>query len=115
MIRLLVDEAYAFDYLSILKVKHEKNENSDSEKALIDCSLNLCVELGVDVTLDVLGSNEYENLLEANRKTFDAVEKARYGKISAKKVDDCNMERYNAKKALQAKFFPEFRQVEQKT
>ena len=42
----------------------------------------------------------------ANNKTFDAVEKARYGgDITAKEVDDCNMERYHAKVALQKEFF----------
>lgn len=115
MIKLLVDGAYALDYHAILKVKHENNPNKISEQALVDCSLNLSVELGIDDFLDILGSDEYIHLVEANQKTFDAVEKARYGKISAKEVDDCNMERYNAKKALQAKFFSKQEQVEQKS
>ena len=38
-------------------------------------------------------------------ETFDAVEKARYGSISAKEVDELNMKRYYSKVALQKKFF----------
>ena len=40
----------------------------------------------------------------AELETFDAVERARYGEISAKEVDDCNMLRYNAKINLQKAF-----------
>ena len=52
-------------------------------------------------------------MVEVNKKTFNAVEKARYGDISAKEVDNCNMERYNAKKDFQNTFFGDL--VESKT
>lgn len=54
-------------------------------------------------------------MVKVNQKTFDAVDKARYGKITAKEVDDCNMERYNAKQRFRNKFFPESNALEFKT
>ena len=53
-------------------------------------------------------------MIAINQKTFDAVEKARYGEISAKEVDSANMERYYAKVNLQNKFFSN-KVTEQKT
>jgi hypothetical protein len=44
-------------------------------------------------------------MIEANQITFDAVEKARYGEITAKEVDQANMLRYQKKCELQKKFF----------
>jgi len=44
-------------------------------------------------------------MVSVNKKTFDAVELARYGNISAKEVDSANMERHYAKIALQKRFF----------
>jgi hypothetical protein len=44
-------------------------------------------------------------MVAINQKTFDAVEKARYGEITAKEVDSVNMERYYAKVDLQNKYF----------
>lgn len=113
MINLLVDEAFAFDYLAILAVKIA-NGICDIED-LDDCMENLMDQLGIFEVSEILCSQEYIDLSEANAKTFRAVEKARYGEITAKEVDDCNMERYNAKKALQEKFFSKSSQVEKKS
>ena len=55
--------------------------------------------------LTIISSDEYSNLLEANKITFDAVEKARYGDITAKEVDDANLLRHKRKTELQSKFF----------
>ena len=44
-------------------------------------------------------------MLAVNKKTFDAVELARYGSITAKEVDNANMERHHAKVVLQKRFF----------
>lgn len=115
MINLSVDECYAFDYLAILKVKNQKYPSTEAEFAIVDCCFNLFQQIGMSKVHRVLDSQEFEDLEEANRKTFDAVELARYGEITAKEVDDCNMERYNAKVALQKRFFPESKQVETKS
>jgi hypothetical protein len=103
MINLLLDEGYAFDYISILAIKNEKFKNQ--ALYLMQCCEQIKQQIGENLFLSILDSDEYKNLKEANKKTFDAVDKARYGKITAKKVDACNMERYNAKVALQKKFF----------
>jgi hypothetical protein len=102
MIYLLVDECYAFDYLSILEIKKQFSEQH--ENAWRNCCSNLITQLPVDFD-KIINSQEYKQLVESNKKTFDAVEKARYGHITAKEVDDCNMDRYHKKIALQSKFF----------
>lgn len=106
MISIMVDEGYAYDYLSILWVKHMKFNNQASLKARRDCDVFLEKQVGEDKHLDILSSVEFGELIKANHETFDAVEKARYGEISAKEVDDLNMKRFYCKMALQNKFFP---------
>jgi len=103
MINLLVDEAYAFDYLSILHVK--KTVNTLVEKIWKDSFSNIEKQIGQKKMQEIIYSKEYQNMIEANQITFDAVEQARYGKITAKEVDEANMLRYRRKKELQKKFF----------
>ena len=103
MINLLVDEAYAFDYLSILHVKKEFNPK------VVDnwrkCFLHLEEQVSKDLMDKIINSEEYLNMIEANKITFNAVEQARYGNITAKKVDEANMLRYKRKLELQNRFF----------
>jgi hypothetical protein len=106
MITILVDEGYAYDYLAILTVKHKKINNEKTLLARNLCNEHLLNQLGEDKHIEILYSNEFKDLFDSNNETFDAVEKARYGQITAKEVDDLNMKRYNCKVALQNKFFP---------
>ena len=115
MIKLKVDEGYAMDYLAILEIKAKKKINESCEKAYSDCLENVSEEIGGAKISEILNSPEYKNLKEANEKTFDAVELARYGETTAKNVDDCNMKRFLCKKALIEKFFPKSTQVESKS
>ena len=55
--------------------------------------------------LKIINSEEYKNMVQTNKVTFDAVEKARYGNITAKEVDEANMLRHKRKLELQVKFF----------
>lgn len=103
MINLLVDEAYAFDYLAILHVK--KNVNQNNEKPWKDCFLHIQKQIGTEKMTQIIHSEEYSNMIEANQITFNAVEKARYGSIMAKEVDEANMLRYKRKLELQNRFF----------
>lgn len=104
MINLLVDEAYAFDYLCILRIKSSLSE--DNLKNWQNCYNYLKLQINNEALWSlIINSNEFFNLENVNKKTFDAVEKARRGNISAKEVDDANMERHYAKLALQKKFF----------
>jgi hypothetical protein len=101
MINLKVDEAYAFDYLSILYIKKDRSQKC--YQIWKDCFDFLSVQL--TNFIEIINSHEYINLLEANKITFEAVEKARYGNISAKAVDEANMLRHKRKIELQKKFF----------
>ena len=103
MINLLVDEGYAFDYLSILHVK--KNINQQVESSWKDCFFYIQNQIGEKKMYQIIHSKEYQEMIEANQITFDAVEKARYGEITAKEVDEANMLRYEKKCELQKKFF----------
>lgn len=107
MISILVDEGYAYDYLAILTVKNNKKNSEKTLVARDECNNFLLSQVGEEIHLQILKSNEFKNLFDVNSETFDAVEKARYGEISAKAVDDLNMKRYAYKIALQNKFFPQ--------
>lgn len=117
MIHLLVDEAYAFDYLSILKVKSDKINNDVHYK-------QICLDLEVQLTtknyetnlFEVLNSEQYKQLIECNRKIFDKIDLLRSGDLSitAKEIDDLNMKRFFAKNSLQKMFFKSLVRVEEK-
>ena len=105
MINLNVDEGYAFDYLSILEVKFENINSPETFESFESCKTFLKSQISSGLFDLIYESKEYHECKVANQLTFDAVEKARYGNISAKEVDDCNMKRYNAKINLQKRFF----------
>lgn len=115
MISILVDEGYAYDYLAILNVKYKKFNNEKTLHARNLCNEHLLGQIPEDKHIDILNSEEFKNLFNVNFETFNAVEKARYGEISAKQVDDLNMKRYYCKVALQNKFFPNIRITEFKS
>ena len=106
MITILVDEAYAYDYLAILCVKNNIIKNLKTLKAKEICENHIIGQVGEEKHSEIILSKEFENIYDSNLKTFNAVEKARYGEISAKEVDELNMERYIKKTLLQNKFFP---------
>jgi hypothetical protein len=103
MINLLVDEAYAFDYLSILHIK--KNINQSVNSSWKECFNYIQNQIGENKMQEIINSKEYHGMIDANQITFHAVEKARYGSITAKEVDKANMLRYNKKCELQKKYF----------
>lgn len=113
MINLSVDEAYAFDYLSILHVKSYHSEGA--VRAWEKCHEFLGAQIDNQLWNSIIESEEYENLKKANQTVFNAVEKARYGNISAKEVDESNTERYRSKVKFQEKFFPKNKISETKT
>jgi uncharacterized protein with PIN domain len=103
MITLLVDEAYAFDYLSILEVKKQKS--SISNDAWAKCYVYLQNQFDNEKWLHMMHSKEYENMIKANLLTFDAVDKAKNNEVTAQHVDYCNYQRHSAKQNFQNKFF----------
>ena len=103
MINILVDEAYAFDYLSILEVKKQKS--SISNDAWANCYIHLQNQFDNEKWLYIINSKEYENMIKANELTFDAVDKAKNNEVTAQHVDYCNYQRHTAKQNFQKKFF----------
>lgn len=104
MIDIRVDEAYAFDYLSILSIKATLTEND--KKNYNECYQYIFDQLGENIFHSVLVSEEYRFLLLANRVVFDFVSIIRNGgEVTSKELDDANMTRYKCKAALQRKFF----------
>lgn len=102
MINLLVDEGYAFDYLSILEIKSMKNGNKEFYNI---CKENIIYQIGLSNFLEIESSNEYKNLLEANLNTFNLVDAVKTNPCLGKEVDESNYQRYLNKMALQKKFF----------
>lgn len=115
MLILQVDEGYAYDYLAILHVKNLKINTTYSNQNYINCLNFLKSQIDQDKHNLIINSKEYLNLIDANHKTFEAVDMARYGNISAKEVDDLNMLRYKYKVELQNKFFPSSKTIEEKS
>jgi hypothetical protein len=103
MIKITVDEAYAFDYYSILHLKY--NNGYLPLKTLQIAKNDLIENLGIELVEIILNSNEYNNIYSANKLTFEAVDKAKNNSVSASYVDECNYKRTIAKKNLQSKFF----------
>lgn len=103
MINILVDEAYAFDYLSILDIK--KNKTPSGYNAWLTCYTCLEKQFDSNKWSLMIHSQEYSDMISANLFTFEAVEKAKDNKVSAKYVDECNYQRYIAKQNFQKKFF----------
>jgi hypothetical protein len=103
MIRITVDEAYAFDYLSIIEIK-SKNNNIVND-ALTIIRNDLISQLGDKLVNEILSSEQYLNLYNANKLTFDVVDKAKKDEVTASYLDKCNYKRMISKKELQHKFF----------
>ena len=103
MIKIRVDEAYAFDYYSILELKFK---NTFITQEILDITKkDLINGLEENLVEKILNSNEYKNLLESNQITFDAVDKAKEDLVTASYVDKCNYKRMLSKKSLQSRFF----------
>lgn len=103
MISLNVDEAYAFDYLSILEVKKQKS--ASSSEAWSKCYVHLQKQFDSEKWFSMITSEEYHNMMKANELTFNAVDKAKNNEVTAQHVDYCNYQRHLAKQEFQKKFF----------
>jgi hypothetical protein len=104
MITISTDEAYAFDYLSILETKCDiLNSPNDSIEFLRNEMVN---QIGIDLFNKIIKSKQYKLLYECNYELFLLIDKVRSGDdIQAITVDDMNMRRFYLKKDLQEAFF----------
>ncbi len=108
---LPVDEAFALDYLSILFVKRDNGLPVQAEINRVETFL-CCQIPRYD---EILMSVAFKRLTVANQKTFDAIEAAHKNAITARKVQQINYSRFEAKRALQAQFWPQSAMSERKT
>ena len=105
MISILVDEAYAFDYLAILEIKYDYSRDDKILEKIVDCKDHLKKQLGDELFSLIVKSNEYEDLIAANKRTFEWVDKAKTDSCKASDVDKSNYERCKARNALKERFF----------
>lgn len=101
MIKISVDEAYAFDYLSIIEIKARINKTINTQTTKND----IIDSIGIDKYNEVIESLEYKDLKSANLVVFEAVDMAKKFQIPASYVDYCNYQRMICKRKLQDKHF----------
>lgn len=100
--QLPVDAAYAYDYLAILYVKQERGLDVKEEVVRVEAALS-----GQHANYrEVLASEAFRRLRDANEQVFDIIERAHRNDVSARQVQLVNMKRFTAKKKLQEEFWP---------
>lgn len=123
MIRISVDEGYAFDMLAIAEVKTKKLNLEDKRygpvfahfcKILFDIGHELS---DTHILAKIIASPEYQELKRVNSDLFDLIDKLKKEngeECYDKRVDMLNYSRFLLKKKLQERFFPETQVSEQK-
>jgi len=114
MININVSESFAFDFLSIYEVKMHKKPSAEAITNFSECRDFICNQLGGELYYSIINSNEYMDLYDSNERLFELVELAKDDKVKASEVDRGVIDRWNKKKALQDKFFPDSKLNEQK-
>ena len=103
MILIEIDEAEAFDRLSILQIKLGITPNAFENFKKLHASIK--DQVGAEMMMKVMNSDEYVELANANVDIFNAVDPANIGDYSAFCVHSLNMKRFDKKRALQKAFF----------
>lgn len=118
MIKIGVDEGYAYDMLSIQQVKHEKSASAKTEETMVQLGDDIIATAGGSSHFDILLSKEYQDLIDTNRKLFELIDELNKHSADCScygcQVNRLNYVRFLCKRALQAKFFPENAPTEQK-
>lgn len=114
MIEILVDEAYAYDMLSILEIKLSKKHDDDNFNNFIRLNNRLANHSGSHKK--ILDSQEYSELYQTNLALFNYIDKIKTNPCieDGVWVDNMNYQRFVYKKQLQEKFFPSNKITEQK-
>jgi hypothetical protein len=109
MIKVSIDEGSAFDMLSIIAVKSQKQLKPDKDLENLFNLLysEIMLQIGPQKIRDVIDSQEYRELIETNAKIFTLVDEAKHDRVAASLVDRVNHQRYLLKKAIQNRFFTE--------
>lgn len=105
MIKISIDEAAAFDILSILEVKTSKNHDKKFRNLYLKLLKEIKDQIGNLKTNEILKSKDYQDLLRANENVFELVDLAKKNRVSAKDMDLANYKRFVLKTAIQQKYF----------
>ena len=106
MIKIEVDEAYAFDMLAIMELKAEYSGTEQNNAIATEFFKVIKGVLGENLAYNIKISEEYRNLLEANREAYLLIDQIVAGaQIGAEQVHHANMERHHWKGQLQQHFF----------
>lgn len=111
---IAVDPGYMFDFLAIYEVKMRKATSQDTVDNFTNALAHISNQITDHRSIEILNSPEYKTLRDINAKIYDFVNLAKKDEVKASEVDSANYERYLAKKALQAKFFPDQTVAEKK-
>lgn len=105
MIKISLDEGYAFDMLAISLVKSRKAPSVAAYKNYFDLVNEIKDQITLEKFSDVIDSEEFNELVDINGQVFDAVDLAKTDAVPASAVDHLNYQRYLCKKKVQEKFF----------
>src|SRR5690242_179312 len=100
MIKISIDEAFAFDMLSIAAVKAIRLNKNNQFNTVAD---DLADSLGIDKVEQIVDSIDYQRLFKTNLYIFDCLENVEAYKASY--IDRLNLLRYKLKTRIQNKFF----------
>lgn len=103
MILIEVDEAAAFDMLSILQVKLGIAPNAFEQFKKLHASIK--EQIGAELMHQIMHSDEYMDLVNANVSVFNDLSPENITKLSALDVHQDNLVRFQCKRLLQEKFF----------
>jgi hypothetical protein len=112
-----VHAAYAYDMYAILYIKHLKLRDMTALNNLDDMFLRIQGAVGNTLHRDILASDEYRDLYDANLCVFEHIDLIKQRPATgadATYIDQMNHARYLAKLALQKRFFPDCPFTEQK-
>lgn len=105
MLKISIQEAAAFDSLSIFLLKSVKNNNEINNKNYNFLLRELYSEIGIQKTIAVLNSQEYKDLYKINELIFNLVDKVKKNPCIGDQIDKANFDRFKKKQELQSKFF----------
>ncbi len=118
MFKISVDEAVAYDMLTILLLKQRSQPTEAGQQAYDRLAQELCEASGDTKHAAILGSAEYQQLIDINHGVFSMLIRVnREGEWpnDALDIDRLNYQRHPVKRALQERFFPDSPLTERKT
>lgn len=107
MIKISVDEASAFDILSVQEIKISKLESCPSKDILINLNrlltLEIIEQIGKDKFLKIYNSQEYCDLFNLNSNIFNLISSEKQSKDT--KIQEKNHRRFLQKTKIQEIYF----------